>query len=987
MKTKLLTILLLSILLIFSVSWKSYTTFQGKAIPQNIWDLGTPWAKKMLDSMTLDQKIGQLFMVPVYPNSKQNIEQVDTLIKKYHIGGIIYFRGHPTQIAKLSNHFQKISQIPLFIGIDAEWGLAMRMDSVLRYPYQMTLGAITDNRLIYQMGLQIGQQLRMLGININFAPVVDINNNPANPVIGIRSFGENARNVAAKGFAYAQGLQDAGVIAVAKHFPGHGDTKTDSHKDLPVIPYDYQRLYKVELFPFRQLIHTGVMAIMVGHLDIPKLDDALHTPATLSNKIVNGVLRDSLGFKGLVFTDALDMKGVSKYFAPGEAELRALLAGDDVLLMSEDVPKAFRRIKQAVKYGEIPDSILDKAVLRILTAKSWLAVEQNFKQISTQDLTKRLNADSNKVLIDKLYRSAITIVKNDDSLLPIKNLSNLKIAAVNIGNGKPTEFAKYLSYYAKIDNFYINKNARYNDFVKLRQKLLNYDLIIVGILNTNNFNTKTYGISENTVWFLARLAEQKNVILDIFASPYALNKFPNLEKVKAIVVSYQDTKPAQRASAQIIFGGFPAQGHLPVSTKFCSSGIGITTSRIRLNYVRPAELNLNKIYLQKIDSVIASAIDSGAFPGCQILAIKDTSVFFYKAYGYYTYAKRQKVTQQTIYDLASITKIAATTLALMKLYEEGKFDIKARLSKYLPELDTTNKAKIKIIDVLTHQARLYPWIPFYLHTYLPNTKTLNPKIYSAKPKPGYTTQVAKNLYILNSYRDTIFDEIYSSKLLRRKHYRYSDLGFYMFKQVIERQTGEPFDKYVTEQFYKPLGAYTTRFNPLKYFPKSQIAPTEDDNFFRHQLVQGYVQDYGAAMLGGISGHAGLFSDANDLAKIFQMLLQQGYYGGKRYLEAKTIKLFTTKPFKKSHRALGFDSKSKGEKFSFAAPQASLQSYGHTGFTGTMVWVDPKYNFVYIFLSNRVYPSAKNFKINHLKVRTKVHELFYEAMGIDTNGKN
>ncbi len=982
MKTKVLSIVLLTILIILSVSWKSYTIYHPAYNPQTIWQLSNPWVNEQMDSLTLDQKIGQLFMIPVHPDDPNSITNALNLIKNYHIGGIILFRGTPEQVAKTVCTLQQASKIPLFVAIDAEWGLAMRIKNTPRFPYQMTLGAIDDNRLIYQMGLDIGRQLRTLGININFAPVADINSNPQNPVIGVRSFGQNPANVAAKAFAYMKGLQDAGVIAVAKHFPGHGDTKTDSHKDLPVIPYNYDHLYKYELYPFRQLIKTGLLGIMVGHLYLPELEPAINTPATLSHNIITNLLRDTLKFNGLVFTDALDMQGISKYYGTGEAEIRALQAGNDVLLMSRDVPAAFTKIKNALNYGEIPEKFLNNAVKRILTAKAWLKSHNSFRCPSnTQDLTQKLNQDKTRVLIDKLYRNAVTIVKDEKHQIPITHLEKHRIAAVAIGDGKPNELLKYLSFYAKIDKFTINKNAKYQAFENLRRKISKkYDIIIVSIHNTNNFNTKTYSITDNTFWFLSRLSLDNNVILDLFASPYALYRFPNLDKINTIIISYQDTKPAQRASAQIIFGGFPAKGHLPVDTKNAHYGQGLQTQRIRINYKSPAELGLNKTYLKQIDSVVANAIDSGAFPGCQILAIKDTSVFFYKAYGYYTYDKKHPVTLNTIYDLASITKIAATTLALMKLYEQGKFDINAKLSKYLPQLDTTNKADLKIIDILTHQARLFPWIPFYLHTYIKGTHFLDPKLYCDTPKPGYTTQVAQNLYILNSYRDSIYQQIYQSKLLRRKRYRYSDLGFYLFQLYIEKTTHQPLDQYVTKNFYKPLGAYTTRFNPLHYFPKSQIAPTEQDTFFRNQLVQGYVHDYGAAMLGGVAGHAGLFSNANDLGKIFQMLLQQGYYADRRYFKPETIKLFTTKPFKNSHRALGFDSKDCKE-LSFAAPQASCNSFGHTGFTGTMVWVDPEYNFVYIFLSNRVYPTIKNYKINSMHVRTIIHSLFYQAMGI------
>ncbi len=937
------------------------------------------WARQVLDTMTLDEKIGQLFIYQVYPGSDQSVNQVRQYIKQYHLGGVIFFRGSASQIAKLSRQFQSLSpNIPLFLSIDAEWGVNMRIPGTVKFPYEMTLGAISNNNLIAEMGHEIARQLHLLGLNMNFAPVVDVNINPRNPVIGVRSFGQDPVNVAAKGFAYTSGLQDSTIIAFAKHFPGHGDTDKDSHKTLPVINHHFTRLWQVELYPYRQLIPAGLGGIMIAHLYIPAIEDAPNTPTTLSRNVITKLLRDSLHFNGLVITDAMNMQGVMKYYGTGEAEIRALLAGNDILLMPQDLPKAYNAIKQAVISGEVPMEVIDSAVIKILRAKQWLKTKPQVA-VETEKVIDHINSPQAKFLSLKLYENAITLVKDIDSQIPLRKIENKKIAVVSLGAQNNNVFQKYLQKYARVDAYSLPNNARYEEYQQLREHVKNYDIVIVSIHATNSFHPPLYGVSENAIWFVARLANETNVILDVFAPPYILNMFKNLSKVKTIIVSYENVPYAQQASAEIIFGGIPARGKLPVAAAGFKVGTGIHTKRIRLKYSSPIELGINPGDLKVVDSIIYAAIDSGAFPGCQVLAIKDTVVFFQKTYGYLTYSRSQPVRENTLYDIASLTKTTATTLALMKLYDQGKFDINQKLGYYLPELDTTDKADLRIIDILTHQARLKSWIPFYLHTYIKGTKQLDPRYFSSSKDTLHNLQVANNMYIINSIKDTIFKEIAQSKLRKRKRYLYSDLGFILFRDLIERQTGTAFDKYVETNFYRPLGAWHTLFNPLRYFPKTQIAPTEKDTYFRHQLVQGYVHDYAAAMLGGVSGHAGLFSTANDLGIIYQMLLQKGYYADRQYISPNTITLFTTKPFRRTNRrALGFDS-TDGEEDNIYAPSASDKSYGHTGFTGCMVWVDPEYNFIFVFLSNRIYPDIKNPRINKLHVRRNVHEAFYQAI--------
>lgn len=935
----------------------------------------TMWIDSVFKSLTLEEKIGQLFMVAVHKTGNYN--QTDNLIKKYNIGGVIYFKNHPTKIAELTNRFQSISKIPIMTAIDGEWGLAMRLDSVESFPQQLMLGAIQDNRLIYEMGKEIAHQCQTIGININFAPVVDINNNPMNPIIGVRSFGEDKRNVTQKAYYYALGMQDNNVLAVAKHFPGHGDTDTDSHKALPVITASADRLDTLELFPFKQLINNGIGGVMIAHLYVPALDNTKKLPSSLSPKIINDLLIKEMNFKGLVFTDALGMQGVAKYHKTGEVEIKALKAGVDVLLMSKDVPKAFQKIIEAVKKGEIDEKIIDQKVLKILRAKYWLKLNK-FKPIDTKNIYEKLNTPQSLLVNRKLVEAAITIIKNEQKILPFNQLQNTKFASISIGSSEETTFQEYLQRYTKIDNYNISKNASANELNLLKIKLKQYDYIIIGIHDTRKYAVKTYGITSTTINFINNLANSKKIVLNIFAPPYAVKRFKNLQKIPAIIINYEDSKLSQELSAQIIFGGIKAKGKLPVSVSDTYKvGKGLSSAQIRLKYSIPAEVKINYQKLKQIDTLIYSAIAQKAFPGCQIMAIKDGTVFLQKSYGYHTYKMQQKVKWDDIYDIASVTKVAATVPALMKLHDNNKFDVNKHIADYLPQLNFTNKKYVKIIDVLTHQAGLTTWLPFYKKA-LDKNWNWKPEFLSKTPSEKYCVKVSENVYTTKELQKIIYERIYNSDISTRKKYKYSDLGFYLFKQIIEQITQQRLDKYIDENFYKSLGANLIGYNPLdRNINKNRIPPTEYDYRFRKGLIKGYVHDYGASILDGVGGHAGVFSNTNDLAKLFQMLLQNGKYAQVEYLSPETINKFTTRPFQNSRRALGFD----GTTVSGKGPACRLSSYksfGHTGFTGCMVWADPQYDFIYIFLSNRVYPAIENKKITELNIRENVQSLLYQS---------
>jgi len=745
--------------------------------------MNNQWVDSVLKSMSVDEKIGQLFMIAAYSNKDQkHINNIKYAIEKYHVGGLIFFQGGPIRQVNLTNYYQSITKTPLLIAGDWEWGLSMRLDSTVRYPRQMMLGAIQDNKLLYQMGEEVARQFKRIGAQVNFAPVIDINNNPANPVIGSRSFGEDKFNVALKGEHYANGMQDNGILATGKHFPGHGDTDTDSHKALPIINHSRKRLDDVELYPFRWLFKAGLGAVMVAHIHIPALDSTPNTATTLSRKVSTDLLKTEMGFKGIAFTDALNMKGVSSFFAPGEVDLKALMAGNDILLYPKSVGTGVAKIKEAIDNKILSIEVLDYKVRKILAVKYWTGLSKKQK-VETENLIKDLNNEKAKQLKQTLIENSLTLVKNEKGFIPFKGLDTLKIASISIGERKENEFQKTLRLYADVKLFQINKFAKAEAWSQLKNKLKDYNVVIVSFNKPNRIPKKNYGISLSSIKQVTELAKTKNVIIDVFANPYVLRKFENLDLFKSVIVSYNDWELTQNLSAQLIFGGIPAKGKLSVSvSKKYISGMGeIIPDAIRLKYTTPTDAKINGALLYKVDSIVLNSIREGAFPGCQVIAAKDGKVFYNKAFGTHTYSKKDNVKISDIYDIASITKIVASTVSLMKLYDKHKLDLNKTLGDYLPYVKGTNKDTIVIKNILTHQAQLKAWIPFYLRT-IKNDSIKN-MYYSTKVEKGKQTIVADNMYILDSYRDSIYKRIVESKLRKKTGYKYSDLGYYLLQNV------------------------------------------------------------------------------------------------------------------------------------------------------------------------------------------------------------
>ncbi len=949
-------------------------TFAGRAQSDE-----DQWVETVFNQLTPDERIGQLFMIRAHSNlGPDHIREVERQIKTYHIGGLCFFQGTAAKQIDLTNQYQKLSpKVPLMIGMDAEWGLGMRYkEGVIDYPRALMLGAIQDNSLIYDYGREIARQLKRVGVHINFAPVVDINNNAANPVINYRSFGEDKYNVATKGYMYMRGMQDLGVAACAKHFPGHGDTDADSHYELPVITHDLDRLEEIELFPFETLIKQGIESLMVAHLNVTAIDDRPNVPTTLSERVVNDLLRKKLGFNGLVFTDALEMQGVARHYENGIVEIKALEAGNDILLLPNDIDKAVATIKQYVSDGKLHKERIDESVRRVLRAKYRMGL-RDFKPIETIGIHTDLNSGKALGLKHELIENALTLVRDEDGILPLRGQGK-SIASLSIGSGTLSHFQVMLNEYAALPRFLAPTKIPESEKVSLIRKYGGYDYVIVSLHGMSQHARDNYGLDTSVISFLKELNRETKVILVVFGNPYSLRYFDDFNHV---IVCYDDDRLTQNLTAQAVFGAISFKGRLPVTASDKSTyGTGLDTrAHLQVGFSVPERVGMVGDSLKEIDRLVYELIGKKAAPGAQLLVAKDGQVVYQREYGFHTYDKTRPVQKEHVYDLASVTKTTASTMAVMKLYDEGKLKLNTPIVKYLAELEGSNKANLTLDEIMTHQAGLIPWIPFYKATLASDSHRPSPLYYASQNSDHYNVKVNDELFLRSDYPDTIWQMIVDSELRPNKEYRYSDLGFYIIARIVERLTGMPIDEYVRKEFYEPLNMSRTTFNPLNSIRRDEIVPTEKDDYFRYSSLQGYVHDMGAAMLRGVSGHAGLFSNCGDLVKIYQMLLNHGYYGGRQYLRDGTIKLFTQRHLGSTRRGIGFDMKelqpnSRPNICSFASESA----FGHFGFTGTCVWVDPEYKLIYIFLSNRTFPSMNNNLLQKEDYRSRIQEAIYRS---------
>lgn len=926
------------------------------------------WADSVFDSMSTDERIGQLFMVIAdVKTSSQNIQTLRRYVRELKIGGVLFHKGNPTDQASLTNQMQETARVPLFVALDGEWGLSMRLSGTTRFPKNMMLGAIEDKLLIRKYGEEVARQCQEMGIHINFAPDLDVNSNVDNPVIGIRSFGENPYAVTEKGIAYSKGLEENGILSVAKHFPGHGDTSEDSHETLPAIYHDRKRLDSVELVPFLHYIKQGFAGIMTGHLYIPALDKRKNKAASLSYAVVTDLLQKELDFNGLCFTDALTMKGAVSTKKNDNPCVQALLAGNDILLAPRSPISDFKAVKEAIEEGIIPMADVEAKCLKILKYK-YIAGLDHYRPIELKGLSERLNTAHAAWLAAKLNEEAITVLKNEKQTLPIADLAHQKIAILTIGKAYTDDFVQTVSKYVQADEYTITSSMSATKVQQVYNRLNDYDLILCAI--------HTVQIPESQA--LCQLAAQKKLIYSFFTIPYFCKSYKkSIEKASAVVLAYEGTALAQQYAAQAIFGGIEAKGKLPVSIPdLYFAGTGIFTPKTRLGYHEPEEVGLNPKRLEEIEQIAQEGIKAKAYPGCQLLIAKDGMVVYNRSFGKYDYEHSQPITSESVYDLASASKAAGTLLAIMKAYDENKFKLTDKISAYIPELKDSNKKNITIKEMLFHQSGIIPTINFYKGAM--DGDKFKPELISSVSRPDYPIQIAKNIYLKSSFQDTIMQMIKESKV-QNKTYRYSCINFILLKMMVENMLHQPMNQLLESNFFTPLGAWHITYNPLQKMDSSKIVPTEYDREVRHQLIRGYVHDEAAAFQGGVSGNAGLFSNANDLAKVLQLLLNNGEYGKKRYLSEETVRLFTQTKSPTCRRGLGFDKPEVGSKASPCGILTPASVYGHTGFTGTCFWVDPDNQLIYIFLSNRVYPSRTNTKLSSLNIRTRIQDVIYKSL--------
>ena len=975
-----LTKLVLTLIVFCGIQLNSYAQQQ----PEFLEYTNSKWVDSIMQDLTPNERIAQLIMVAAYSNRDlKHKEAILKLIKEQKIGGLIFFQGTAKKQVQLMNDYQLVSKVPLLGAIDAEWGLGMRLDNTISFPYQMALGAIQNDTLLYKMGQEVARQVKRTGLHMNFAPVVDVNNNPNNPVINYRSFGENKEKVAEKGIAYMRGMQDQKILTTAKHFPGHGDTDTDSHKALPQINHPFTRLDSLEMYPFKKLIDAGIGGVMVAHLNIPALDSS-GVPSTLSKKIISGILKEKLGFKGLIVTDAMNMKGVTTGNEPGVVDKKAIIAGNDLLEFTEDVPKAIAEIRKAIDQGIISQAAIDEKCRKVLAVKQWVGLN-HYEPLKTANIDKELNNSYAEYIQQKLVEKSLTVLKNEQELIPLRRLDTLKIASISIGADRRTAFQENLSWYTKIDHFQLKDKATASQISAVKEKLKDYNVVIAGLHDHSKYPRNVIRYSDAVLKFIAEIAQNEHTIFSVFKNPYTLNKMDNIEDAAVLIEAYQDSELSEQKVAQLIFGGFKADGKLPVSVgKKFKAGDGLETSeKIRFAYTTPQDAGMNADFLASgIDSLMQQAMDAKAIPGGVVLVAKDEKIVFQKAYGLHKYSDTVKTKTSDIFDLASVTKISSALPALMKLQDEGKFSLEEGIDEYLPYFRNSNKAGIPFRQIFAHQARFKPWIAYWQNT-LRKNGSYKWNTFKKDSSARFPVKVSENMWLHRNYKKKIYKAIKKSPLEDKAEYKYSGLAFYLLPQIVENLTGEDYRKYLKDNFYSKLGATTLGYRPMESFELARIVPTESDFDFRHKPIHGSVHDEGAIMMGGVSANAGLFSDANDLAKLMQMYLNMGEYGGERYITEATFKEWTKTQFpdNNNRRAIGFDK----PNLEYAGPNnntakdASTASFGHTGFTGTMVWMDPKEDLLFVFLSNRVLPTRDNTRLYSLNTRTQIQQVLYDAI--------
>ena len=942
------------------------------------------WVDSVIKTMTVEEQVAQLFVVNLRADSL-SYSAIKSFFGKHGVGGVLFTRGPLKNYANGINAIRKASKVPPFITFDGEWGLPMRIKNTPRFPYNISIGAARDTHAAYLYGREVARELKALGVNVNFAPVIDVNTNPLNPVIGYRSFGEDPRRVAEFGIAYANGLEDGGIMSVSKHFPGHGDTDTDSHKELPIVTHSEEQLHTLDLYPFERFIAEGGCGVMVGHLNVPALDSS-GTPASLSSVITTQLLREKMGFDGLIFTDALGMNGARLH---GKSNaVAALKAGVDMLVNPMNPLEDLRAVIQAVNNGEISKKIIRDRCKKVLAYKYAFGVHKTHLT-DTATIGTVINAPEADAACQVVANECITLLKDNKNLVPLLNTEQGKIAVVNIG-ASGSDFANMCKKYADIDVY----STAYH--LKSLQK---YDVVVAAV----------YKSGKGSVHQLSMLKNLPNLVEIFFMSPFEMAKFEtSVTENASLILVGDDTKHLRLAAAQALFGGVKIDGICPVDiANIAKAGDGLIREKIRLGYSYPGMVNMDSKMVYRLDSLINEGLKKEAFPGCQLLVAKDGNIVFDQAYGYQSFGSKHKVTENTLFDLASVSKATGTLPGVLKAYDLGLFSIDDLASKFIPGLVGTNKESVTIRQLLFHESGIQPSLNMFnimmdsttytgeliarkyskenpiliqRNAYGNATAKLRRDITSPVRTDEFDIEAARGLYVGKITYDTIMNRIYNSPLRKNNSYAYSCLNFCLLMDLEQRVTGIAHDTWMQDSIYSKLGCYRTCYQPLKRFRSTEIASTEKDTYLRKQTLCGYVHDELAGFSGGVQGNAGLFSTAGDLAKLCQMWLNKGTYAGQRILSEETVKLFTTEKSPTCRRGLGFDKPDKtNDDYSPTCSEATAATYGHLGFTGTVFWVDPDNDLIFIFLCNRVNPTRDNDAFNEMNIRPELFSIVYQSI--------
>lgn len=928
------------------------------------------WVDSVFQTLNENDKIGQLFFLRFSSHIDEDI--LRGIVKKAEsgdLGGIVFTTGTVAGQARVTNMLQAETRIPLLIAQDGASGLGHLIDGALTYPVPVAQAAIANDSMMYWLARDIGRQMKALGVHLSLSP--DATPLHSETSDADRTYGDNPAAVRRKALMHMKGLQAAGILSCAKFFPLKSIAVVDQKGKSQITLYHDT----IVSAPYRDLFANGLNAIMPNAADLhlffeQKRSDLKKKLSEESFKQFESgdLLHKPLDYDGIVMIDLHSVEHSSDHLTPGDGGLFAFQAGADIIISDEDPDAALRKIRKLVHTEKKYAARLNERVRKVLAMKYDAALFSREK-VDSQTLQKELYDIRSQVLRRKSFRESVTVVRNEHKALPISILDDKKFVVVIAGDSSQRAdiFHRSVKKYIPADRIIVGEAI-------VNPDLSGKDVILVAV-----FPGTTVKAMHNLLGLLQEYSAEQEIIISDFGckifEPYAAG-------FSTLIMGYSDEKDVVGLLPQIIFGAISGKGKLPQPYAGVPSGSSIETTDLnRLAYSFPEDAGVDAATLERISQIAGEAISSGSTPGCYVLVARNGKVIYDKAFGHLTYEQKSPVTDDTIYDLASLTKVSATLQAVMFMQEHGLIDIHKKLSVYLPELRGTNKKDITIVDALIHQSGLLPFVPLWPLTL--EGPALKPIYYSSQQNVSYPLQVAPTLFGSPVLRDSVWSWITYSQMLEKPQrtpypYRYSDLGFMMFKQLAERTINQPLEDFLQQNFYEPLGAHSLGYTPLGRFPADIIAPTELDTLFRGGLLIGTVHDERAAMLGGVSGHAGLFGTANDLSKLGQMLLQEGSYGGLQYYKPETVKLFTTKHFDSSRRGLGWDKPVQGEWNSPTSRYASPATFGHTGFTGTCLWIDPEFDLVYIFLSNRVFP-ARSDKLIQTNIRSRIQDVIYEAI--------